>query len=907
MLYYILIIVCLIKILQAILVKNEKEFINNLSKNYDNIVINIDTEIDITANITINNSFNKLSIIGKSFSSSKLNFLNSINFEKNIIEIELRDIYIIGNINFFNNKRISLNSLILYGNINTIFNDDNNNEYIKLNNVSYSPYIQSNYNCLNLSGNVSIEYSELYGNSLCQNRLLHFEGLNKYALIIKYTNISGEYQCSCMSINGSPDVNIEYSIFEKGFSSKEVEGGSAIITTSSNIKISNCSFKNLLSYNNGGAFNLNNNINFKTYNLEFYNTTSLGLGSICHTSSDKLSLAYFYNTVQINTGNIKGMRNGGLIMNIENQSSVIIDLYYAENLINIYSSGSAFILSYRASLTIRNMMINNMIGKGEDGLFYYSHDSSYILFNAKNVTLNKFYQLNKRISSIISVENKNYVNLNELLYQENNSKVEINSFEVENFKSKVSVELINYTSAYLRDHVSLFINGLKLNNIISQGVIFKVQNAVFNLINSEIRNIHLCNKNQNCTNYKSNDELIHQAEVLLTQGTSTICFNDTIFENIYGDVGILLVHTKLDFNNSTIKNSHFKNGFFTLDEDNNSSGIYNINKSTFINNTSEYGTIINIKKLYENTGCKVNVLNSLFINNKASKFGGVIYSIGKYNNLHANIINCIFFDNNAELGDVIYGFSKKSLPIISNIKKLESMDGAVVTNPTKIRLNSNYINKISINSGDTIPKNISYKIFDDYDNEMIINSDISNIKFEEFIFAGIEINDTYHAILVGQTQTYCWGKNCVFPSVKVIGKPGTYTIKLKIKSFGPYIKFENDSVDIQIEILKCNNSYIYQNIESPIFKTCYIPKCEPSCNTGECINDNVCNCNKTHYTGNYWIFLGIWFIICKNFKNLSNISTSSKNEKLYYSTRNVSCYCDDSIIPLLYCIYLEYS
>jgi len=59
------------------------------------------------------------------------------------------------------------------------------------------------------------------------------------------------------------------------------------------------------------------------------------------------------------------------------------------------------------------MMINNMIGKGEDGLFYYSHDSSYILFNAKNVTLNKFYQLNKRISSIISVENKNYVNLNE--------------------------------------------------------------------------------------------------------------------------------------------------------------------------------------------------------------------------------------------------------------------------------------------------------------------------------------------------------------------------------------------------------------------------------------------------------------------------------------------------------------
>jgi len=51
----------------------------------------------------------------------------------------------------------------------------------------------------------------------------------------------------------------------------------ALVATTSSIVISNCNFENLLSYNDGGAFHLNNNNKLNGSNLNFYNTTSLKL------------------------------------------------------------------------------------------------------------------------------------------------------------------------------------------------------------------------------------------------------------------------------------------------------------------------------------------------------------------------------------------------------------------------------------------------------------------------------------------------------------------------------------------------------------------------------------------------------------------------------------------------------
>jgi len=156
-----------------------------------------------------------------------------------------------------------------------------------------------------------------------------------------------------------------------------------------------------------------------------------------------------------------------------------------------------------------------------------------------------------------------------------------------------------------------------------------------------------------------------------------------------------------------VKNSYFRNGFIYLDESDGTSGGYNLMNSRFENNTSEYGTILHIEYLNQKTGTQVNTINSVFIGNKASKYGGVIYSIGPYDNLHIQINYCTFTDNHAKLGDIVYSLSRESIPYFSNLEKLEAIEGAVVTNPTKLILDENSINKVSIYSGDTIPNNIT--------------------------------------------------------------------------------------------------------------------------------------------------------------------------------------------------------
>jgi len=50
-----------------------------------------------------------------------------------------------------------------------------------------------------------------------------------------------------------------------------------VIATYSNVNIKNCTFNDILSYNNGGAFNFKNNYSVKGLNLNFNKVTSLGL------------------------------------------------------------------------------------------------------------------------------------------------------------------------------------------------------------------------------------------------------------------------------------------------------------------------------------------------------------------------------------------------------------------------------------------------------------------------------------------------------------------------------------------------------------------------------------------------------------------------------------------------------
>ncbi|OUM60024.1 hypothetical protein PIROE2DRAFT_63400 [Piromyces sp. E2] len=184
--------------------------------------------------------------------------------------------------------------------------------------------------------------------------------------------------------------------------------------------------------------------------------------------------------------------------------------------------------------------------------------------------------------------------------------------------------------------------------------------------------------------------------------------NNTTFNNIYGNRGLTITDNgKIEIYNSTFSNCHFDNGLIEVDTKNKITGNYQIENSFFYNNTSEYGSIVNIKSFDDDMNGKIKFINSKFENNSVSNFGGVIYSNSLKTNKYVSFNNCEFMNNKAENGNISFSLSKDSEPIFSNIESLRKTKGLITTNPTKILLNDNY--DIKLFSGEKLPYGIACK------------------------------------------------------------------------------------------------------------------------------------------------------------------------------------------------------
>jgi len=213
-----------LKILNAFDVKNENDLINYLSNSDGEITLKINSEIDITKKININSTIQKLYIIGDSLDSSKINLIHPLYFVSNIEEIKIKNININGNLFFKNNEIITFDTVNLNGYIDSDF-DENSNNYIEIARFTYKPVKELVENCINLSGNIKINSSYFYGNSSCRNRLLYYNGFKKYNLDIKESYFNGDYECPFLSIKNALNATIESSYFEKGYSSRYIDGG----------------------------------------------------------------------------------------------------------------------------------------------------------------------------------------------------------------------------------------------------------------------------------------------------------------------------------------------------------------------------------------------------------------------------------------------------------------------------------------------------------------------------------------------------------------------------------------------------------------------------------------------------------------------------------------------------------
>ncbi|OUM62516.1 hypothetical protein PIROE2DRAFT_11150, partial [Piromyces sp. E2] len=222
--YFILSLFIILRV-RADVVHNEKDLYDKLSTKKTDIILTIDSDIIVTKQITLLTTLNQLTINGNSLSTSKLIFNYPLVFNENIKDIQIKDIHITGTLTFHNNKRITLDSVVLNGNIESDF-DNSSNEYFKFIRVVYRPIdFTSFHHCINLQGNVEILNSKFYGGSSCEDRLLNYDGQSRYQIKIKNTYFSGEDQCSCLSITQSKDTKIEFTEFEKGLGKRDMDGG----------------------------------------------------------------------------------------------------------------------------------------------------------------------------------------------------------------------------------------------------------------------------------------------------------------------------------------------------------------------------------------------------------------------------------------------------------------------------------------------------------------------------------------------------------------------------------------------------------------------------------------------------------------------------------------------------------
>jgi len=220
LLFFLYVLILLCYIVKSVSIKNESDLLSlfNKNDNQSNLIINIDSEIQINNNIKIENSFEKISFIGNDKDTSKLVFSNEeyqLYFTENVKEIEFKNLSIKENLFFDNNINVSFDTVNIYGSIDSNF--EKNNEKIYFLNVSFTASNLPTDFCVNLSGNIEIDNSIFLGNKACQKRLFHFNGLDKYKLDIKNSYYNGNYECPLIRINNGKNVELYASYFDKGY------------------------------------------------------------------------------------------------------------------------------------------------------------------------------------------------------------------------------------------------------------------------------------------------------------------------------------------------------------------------------------------------------------------------------------------------------------------------------------------------------------------------------------------------------------------------------------------------------------------------------------------------------------------------------------------------------------------
>ncbi|OUM65457.1 hypothetical protein PIROE2DRAFT_7573, partial [Piromyces sp. E2] len=213
-------------------INNEKELTDNLKKvSKDDLIINLNKgSVDILNKIEIKNDYKSLSIIGLSKELSILKINNetsSLIFNSSIPQIKIENISIEGYLNFKKYSNIQFSNVILNGNLD-IENGKKGNGVIKFDHFEFHSLLKFNstkHNCIELYGKVIINESNFYGSPQCKDSIINYNGNEYDSFEVTKSYFDGVYSNNCLSFIKSNFTHIESSIFERGSSIENENGG----------------------------------------------------------------------------------------------------------------------------------------------------------------------------------------------------------------------------------------------------------------------------------------------------------------------------------------------------------------------------------------------------------------------------------------------------------------------------------------------------------------------------------------------------------------------------------------------------------------------------------------------------------------------------------------------------------
>eukprot|EP00833_Pecoramyces_ruminatium_P009127 jgi/Orpsp1_1/1183159/evm.model.c7180000084140.1 len=678
-----------------------------------------------------------------------------------------------------------------------------NAETVHINNFIFYSMLKSKLNGINFHGNVYISNSSFYGNSSVEGSVIHYDGEGSNSeIIIDNSYFDGAYSNICLSHVNTFTVNIESSKFERGYAYKT--GGGAIQSKNSVLSIRDCEFKDNFSYHDGGVI-------------------------------------------------------------LEGYSQLYMENIYGKN-INMKNCVGLFTLDSISNIELRNIEFRDVKGSNSNGILFNSNNedigSSFYLYNGTFIdfqytseVLSSFIQSSKYVNIVLEdlkIEDFNGLNSN-LVYQGSSCNVEIHNSYISNFNSIYSVPLFKSESITDSDKNELLLDKFELYGFYSSKSIIQFDYGEITIKNSIFNDIMSCAYNLDCKYTYENVWDLY--DPLFDIGEETkLLIEKSDFEYIYMNSGFQAkANSTITINESNFRYGSFYHSFIPIDTNKETGkGFFEINDSYFFSMDSNYGGILYIEEIDSSSNIVFN--NCIFELINSYQYGGIVYSKSINSNLYIFFKECEFIDCHSQQGKISYSYTIASEPYFSNIDELRKIEGAFYTNPSNIQFTSDSAQSASIYSGDSLDSNIKVQLFDDYGNLCRIysyNYFLEQSIFETFTFFSLEVDDPYNINIIGAAISYCWEDECKAPNVKVIGNPGNYKLKLKFITYGFFKEFDNNTLDFDITIKDCPSTHVNQALGDNNFKSCYLPVCDPSCNGGKCMNNNLCDCKNATFTGPY--------------------------------------------------------